>query len=103
MRYAVELIFDGLGNGRMPVTVQIGPDGGIRVDVFLPVHVAQDRALPGLDDDRLLGHPVLHLCEWMPEMPVIFLCRWTHVSWERHSCRESVGNPSSHAQSISFW
>ena len=51
----------------MIVAVQIGPDGGVGVEIFPAVHIAQHRAFACNDDNRLALQPVAHLRERMPD------------------------------------
>ena len=56
---------------RMRVPVQVCPDRRVRIEIFLPAHIAQDSAAPFRDDDRLPPEPIAHLREWMPQMCLI--------------------------------
>ena len=71
MRNPVELVLDGLRNFRMPVTMEIRPDGRIRVNVLRAGHIAQHSALPRFNDDRFLFQPLFHLRERMPKILVV--------------------------------
>ena len=58
----------------MIVAVQIGPDGGIGVEIFAALNVAQHRALARHDHNRLAPQPVAHLRERMPDELLIEFC-----------------------------
>ena len=70
---------------RMLMTVQIRPDRGVRVEIFLPARIFQHRAPAFHDDDRLVLKPVPHLRERMPDEFVIEfgerMHRFTSVDW----------------------
>ena len=63
---------------RMIVPVQVGPDGGIGVEVFTAARVAQHGAPAGHDDDRLAPQPVAHLGEGTPDVGVVELGERVH-------------------------
>ncbi len=54
MRERVQLPGDGGVDPRMVVAVEIGPDGGIAVEIFAAPTVAQSRPLAGNDDGRFV-------------------------------------------------
>src|SRR5438128_3967411 len=62
----------------MLVPVQIGPDGGIAVEIFATAHIPQHCAPARNDDDRLAFEPVAHLCEWMPDEGVVEFGKFVH-------------------------
>jgi len=64
----------------MIMSVQIGPDGGIGVEIFAALGVAKHCAPAAQDDDRIVPEPVAHLREGMPD---VFLIGF----------RERVGRP----------
>ena len=70
-----ELTLDGRVDFRMAVAVQIGPDGGIGVQVFVAFCVAQGCALSVNNNNRLPLEPVAHLRERVPEILLIQLRR----------------------------
>ena len=55
----------------MIVPVQIRPDGGIGVEIFAAVDVAEQCAFAGGDHDRFALEPVAHLRERMPDELVV--------------------------------
>ena len=55
----------------MIVPVQIGPDGGIAVEIFATSHITEYCPLSGNDNDRLAIEPVAHLRERVPEVRVV--------------------------------
>ena len=57
----------------MIVTVEVGPDGRVGVEILFAVDIAQHRALAFDNDDRLALEPVAHLRERMPDELVIEL------------------------------
>ena len=62
----------------MIVPVQIGPDGGIAVEIFATSHITEYRSLSGNDDDRLAIEPAAHLRERVPEVRVVKLGERMH-------------------------
>ena len=48
------------------VTVQIGPDAGVGIEVSAAVQIAEERTAARGDDDGLVLQPIAHLGEWMP-------------------------------------
>src|SRR5437867_7562403 len=64
----------------MIVPVQIGPDGGIAVEIFATAHVPEHCALSGNDEDRLAIEPVAHLRERVPEIRVVELSGLMHAA-----------------------
>jgi len=64
----------------MPVAVQIGPNRGVGIKKLAPLHVAQHRALPGHDDQRLAAQPVAHLRKRMPDKFLVELGELVHAS-----------------------
>ena len=67
MRDFLQLPCDGRVDFRMPVTVEICPDGSVGVEKLTAFHVAQHRAFAAGDDNRLALEPVAHLRERMPD------------------------------------
>ena len=74
----VELILDCLRDSRVPVAVEIRPNGGIGVQVLRAGNIAQHRPLPRFNNDRVLLRPLLHLGKRMPEITLVFVSerRW---------------------------
>ena len=68
---AVELLADPFVDRRMPVPVDVAPEGGDAVQIAATLGVDELGPLGGLDHQRLLLHPITLLREWMPEMIVI--------------------------------
>lgn len=67
----VELILDGPVNLPLPVTVEIYPERGASVEIFIPVDVEEVVALSPLNNEGCLPLPLLHLSEGVPDMPLI--------------------------------
>ena len=67
----------------MVVAVQIGPDGGIAVEILATARIPEDCALSGNDDDRLAIEPVAHLSERVPEVRVVELGELMHSAAQR--------------------
>ena len=55
----------------MRVTMDVGPDGAVSVEVVATPTIGEERPRSADDDQGLLGAPRLLLSEWVPEMPVI--------------------------------
>jgi hypothetical protein len=70
---AGELIADGPGDFRVPVTMDICPDRRISVDVFSAAAVPQDRPFSFDQNERLMPFraPLHHLGERMPAMGLV--------------------------------
>lgn len=66
------------------MAVQIGPDGGIGVQVFLAVNIAQHGAFARRNNNGLAFEPVTHLGERMPDMGVIELGKSVHFGFTIH-------------------
>ena len=68
-----QLLVDGGVEFRMVVAVQIGPDGGIGIEIFAAMNIFDDCAFAA-DDDNWFGlEPIAHLREGMPDEAVIEL------------------------------
>ena len=86
---ALELAAEGGVDFGMPVAVQVGPDGGVGIQVAAAVNIREPGALAGGDDDGFRAEPVAHLRERMPDVAVIKLGEGVHfkvasaaISWE---------------------
>jgi hypothetical protein len=66
-----ELLFYGGVYFRMTMAVEVCPDGGIGVDVFVAARIAEDCALSVNYNDRLARKPVPHLRKRMPDVFLI--------------------------------
>ena len=64
---------DGRGDFRMRVTVDVGPDGTVAVQVFATFAVDQHASAPFGDDERIVSGitPVAHLGERVPDMLLV--------------------------------
>src|SRR5439155_22293107 len=62
----------------MIVPVQIGPDGGIAVEIFATSHITEYCALSGNNDDRIAIEPFAHLRERMPYVRPVELSQLMH-------------------------
>ena len=73
VRHALQLVADGSVDLRVAMAVDVGPDGGVAVDVFAPLAIAQDGPLAFHQHERfVLGRaPVAHLGERMPAMAFV--------------------------------
>ena len=58
-------------DGWMTVAMQIGPNGGIRIQIFPALGIDQGRALPAGNDNRFAPQPIAHLRERMPQILLI--------------------------------
>src|SRR2546425_5864064 len=67
----------------MIVPVQIGPNGGIGIEIFATAQITKYCALSGNDDDRLAIKPVAHLRERVPEIRMIKLGERMHGADQR--------------------
>ena len=84
MGHAAELLCDGAVNRRMAVSMDVGPDGRVSIQVFATLLITKDAAFA--TDERqglmVLRAPGLHWGEGMPEM---LLVGRAEVGWaERH-------------------
>jgi hypothetical protein len=66
-----ELFSDGGVYFGMVMAVEVGPNGGVGIEIFAAANVAQNRAAPGSDDDGLAFEPVAHLGEGMPDVLMV--------------------------------
>lgn len=62
----------------MVVAMEIDPDGRIGIQVFSAMNILQQGSLPSTDHDGLAPEPIAHLCERMPNVPVIELSDAMH-------------------------
>ena len=67
----VELTPDSCVELQVMMPVQIGPDGGVRIQIFASTDIYQDSALAANEHDGLAFQPVPHLGEGMPEIFVV--------------------------------
>src|SRR6266566_1579952 len=67
----------------MIVPVQIGPDGGIAVEIFATSHITEYCALSGNNDDRLAIEPFAHLRERVPKVRAVELGERMHGAVQR--------------------
>ena len=78
VRHSGQLTSNGRVDARIPMTMEIGPNGGVGIEVLPALHVAQDRPLPFDQHNGLGAQPVLHLGERMPDVLVIELGQAVH-------------------------
>jgi hypothetical protein len=71
VRNPSELPPDRRVNPRMPMAVQVRPNGRVGVEVLTSADVPQDGAAARHDHDRFPSQPVAHLRERMPDMAMI--------------------------------
>ena len=71
----VGLLFHGTIERWMAVAVQIDPNGGGAVEIFLALSIDEIRAATAFDDNRILLFPFLHLREGVPEIPMVPLAQ----------------------------
>src|SRR4051812_7961993 len=62
----------------MVVAVQVGPDGGVCIQVCAPARIAECRTFPARDDNRLALQPIAHLRERMPHITAIEFGQLVH-------------------------
>ena len=93
-----ELPADGGVDFRMIMAVQIGPDGGIGIEIFLAVNIFQPGTLAGLNEDGFVFEPVAHLGKRMPDVGLIELGEgMRHVSPEILKQRREIERPRGNA------
>lgn len=80
MLEAAELASNRRVDLRLSVSVEIGPDRGIRVEVFPVIHIPKHGPFASCDDDGFPLQPVAHLGEWMPDELMVEFCQWMHVN-----------------------
>ena len=78
MRDFAELFFDGAIHRRMAVSVHIGPDRRICIEILPPAAVPKRTPLPSHNDDRLFAQPIFHLRERMPDELLVELGQILH-------------------------
>ena len=59
--------------------VEVGPDGGVGIEILFAVNIAQHRSFTGRDDNRLAFKPVAHLGERMLDVGVVELSELVHA------------------------
>src|SRR5205085_786249 len=69
---------------RMIVAMQVGPDGGIGIEILSSIGGLQERPFSPDDDDRLAAQPVTHLRERMPNELLIKLSEILHNKIPTH-------------------
>src|SRR5690242_11116894 len=85
MRDFPELPADCRIDSRAIVSVQVGPDGRIAVEIFATAHVAQHGPFTRDYDDWFAPEPVAHLREGMPHTRAIQLGELMHVGSARQT------------------
>lgn len=67
---ALQLAFERCIDGRVIMPVDVGPNGGVTIQIALPVGIKKINAFTALDHQWLvpLSTPVRHLGKRMPEM-----------------------------------
>src|SRR5438105_15523726 len=80
MRNFPQLLREGGVELGVGVAVEVRPNRGIRVKIFVAVDIAQHRALARRNHDRLASEPILHLGEWMPDVAMIQFSELVHCS-----------------------
>ena len=73
-----QLALDGGVEPGMVVPVQIGPDGGVGVEILAAMRIPQHGAVALHDEDGLALEPVPHLGEGMPEVAVVQFSEGVH-------------------------
>src|SRR3989304_51349 len=68
-----ELGAEGSIDRRLPMAVDVDPEGGDAVEVAPPVCIDEDAPLAALDDRVALPQPVLHLGERVPDVSFVVL------------------------------
>ena len=94
MRDFLQLPLNGRIDFGMIVAMQIGPNGGIGVQIFAPVTSRKHRAFAFDDDNRLALQPIAHLRKRMPDELVIKLGEFVHrVDGFKSKCPEILSAP----------
>src|SRR5689334_11913765 len=65
----------------MIVAMEVGPNGGIGVEIFAAFSIGENRAFAGSDDDGRMLEPIAHLGEGMPDVFMVEFGGVTHVGW----------------------
>ena len=65
---------------RMPVAVEIRPDGRVGIEITFAANIAQHGAVATGNDNRLAPLPVAHLRERMPDELAVELGEFVHQS-----------------------
>src|SRR3990172_9773899 len=68
-----ELGADGSIDRRLPVAVDVDPEGGDAVEVAPPICIDEGAPLAALDDRVALPQPLLHLGERVPDVSFVVL------------------------------
>jgi len=71
MTDTIQLSADGAIDPRVVVTMEVRPNRRVRIQVFVPIRIAQDCPAASDDYDGLLFEPFAHLRKWVPEIPMI--------------------------------
>ena len=71
MRDLIQLPLDRTVERRMPMAMEVDPDGGGAIQILLPFHIDQVGPFSSLDNERLFLFPFLHLSEGVPEVSVV--------------------------------
>src|SRR5262245_50189331 len=87
MRDPVQLPPDRGSDLRMPVSVQIGPNGGIGIQEFAAADVSQHGTMTFDDDDGLPFEPIAHLRERMPDVAMIKVSQRMHGGFRIYDLR----------------
>src|SRR5437868_2595097 len=90
----LQLALNGTIDLRVSMPVQVGPDGGIGIDVLTAVNIPQHCAPARRNDDGLPLEPVSHLGERVPDMPVIELGKLVHKGNFGSTAFKAVSNCS---------
>src|SRR6185437_6414138 len=67
----VELLFECTVQNRMPMSMEINPDGGGAIEIFFSLRINKVGTFAALDNQQLLLFPFLHLGKRMPEIATV--------------------------------
>ncbi len=90
VRDFLELPLDGGIDFGMIVSVEVGPDGRIGVEIFPTASVSKRRAFSFDNYNRLARQPVAHLRERMPDVRVIQFCQRMHFQFLIYDLRFTI-------------
>ena len=74
----LQLPLDGGIDPGMIVSVEVGPDRGVGIQIFPAARISQQRPLPFNDDDGFALEPIPHLGERVPEVAVVEFGKRVH-------------------------
>src|SRR5215210_1898034 len=90
----VELLLEGAIEDRMPMTVEVDPDGGGAVEILPSLRIHKIGAFAPFDNERFLLFPFLHLGKRMPQVPSIPIFQLLSGHIVGHSGRAGLDRPA---------